>query len=85
MRESRLRDISTAISGHVALIEDHLTRGKASQLSFEHGLPKQVLHDPDAAAARQELLELSDELHALVAGSEGLILPFLSVRMLRRQ
>lgn len=77
----RIAELASIISANTAKIDDHLTANGFNEISFDENAGD-VLSGPGLAAARQAVLEATDELHALMLGPAGILTtPSVSARL----
>lgn len=62
-----MEELSAQISEQVSVIISAIGRLGTESPSFENGIPSVLLADKEAAAARQKVLAITDELHALLS------------------
>ena len=73
MAASRISKLSTLIAARTAEVDAYLTSKDLPTPSFDAHSPPQTLLDDRIAAARQDILEATDELNALMLGPAGLL------------
>lgn len=66
-----MQTLSQDIAEQVNALTDFINSVGLNEPSFEDGVPKQIFSDPSSADRRMRLLELTDELHALLLGAEA--------------
>ena len=76
MAPQRLGELSSIIAANTAKLEEIVTSEGLSYPSFDAALPSGLLKDEEAIAARQSILEATDELHALMLGPAGILTSF---------
>lgn len=82
MATSRISELALLIARYTTEVENDLMADGLPCPTFDVDQPPTLVHNPKIAAARQAILEATDELHALMLGPISLvILP--SVRQLR--
>lgn len=82
---TRTAELASIISANTAKIDAHLASHGIEPLSFEERGAGDVLSDPELGAARQAVLEATDELHALMLGPAGILTsPSVSTRVKTR-
>ncbi|KAL8669385.1 MAG: hypothetical protein Q9168_006021 [Polycauliona sp. 1 TL-2023] len=70
---SRTAELASIISANTAKIDAHIVTNGIDALSFEGTSAQDMLSDPAIRAARQAVLEATDELHALMLGPVGIL------------
>lgn len=81
MDRSNLKERATNICQTANLLSDELAQLRLSEPSFEQGLPAPLHSDaPDskASAAKEQLLQMLDELRALLTEPAHLLTPELA-------
>ena len=76
MAPQRLAELSSIIAANTAKLEEIIASQGLVYPSFEAALPSELLKDHQAIAARQSILEATDELHALMLGPAGILTSF---------
>lgn len=77
----RIAELASIITANTAKIDEHLTANGINEISFDENAGE-VLSGPELAAARQAVLEATDELHALMLGPAGILTtPSVSARL----
>lgn len=84
MATSRIAELASLISRNTAEVENRLLADGLPCPTFDADQPPTLVHNPKIAAARQAILEATDELHALMLGPISL-LTLSQVRQLFRQ
>ena len=79
MEASRITELSHNIASGVAEINAFLTSHDLPSPSFDPNTPPRLLMDRAVIGLRQQILEATEELHALMLGPVG-ILTNVSVR-----
>ena len=73
MTTTRIAQLSSLIAENTAIIDAYLALNGASTPSFDATSSSHALLDDKISAARQIVLEATDELHALVLGPIGIL------------
>ncbi|CAO1605807.1 hypothetical protein XANCAGTX0491_009313 [Xanthoria calcicola] len=68
----RIAELASIITANTAKIDEHFTANGINEISFDENAGE-VLSGPELAAARQAVLEATDELHALMLGPAGIL------------
>lgn len=85
MATSRIAELSSLIAHNTADVKNHLEADGLPCPTFDVDQPPMLVHNPKIAAARQAILEATDELHALMLGPMSLAtLPLVCQLRLRR-
>lgn len=76
---TRIKELSSVIASSTSSFDNYLSAQALPTPSFDPGTPPFLPLPPNVAEARQQILEATDELHALIAGPLGtLFTPYLS-------
>lgn len=73
MATSRIAELASLISRNTAEVENHLLADGLPCPTFDADQPPTLVHNPKIAAARQAILEATDELHALMLGPISIV------------
>lgn len=82
MATSRISELALVIARYTTEVENDLMADGLPCPTFGVDQPPTLVHNPKIAAARQAILEATDELHALMLGPISLVM-LPSVRQLR--
>lgn len=70
---TRIAHLASIIQANTAKIDDSLASRGLPTPSFDPDSPPGLLFEASVAAARQAILEATDELHALMLGPIGIL------------
>jgi hypothetical protein len=73
MNPLRIEDLSSRIATNVEAIKTHLQQNNLPEPSFDPSCPVTLLTGPEIQAARQAVIEATDELLALMLGPIGIL------------
>lgn len=73
MATSRIAELAWRIAHNATEVEKHLLADGLPCPTFDADQPPTLVHNPKIAAARQLILEATDELHALMLGPMTLV------------
>ena len=75
MTTSRISELATIIAASTAALDAAVAAQGLPSPSFSADSPPNLLSHQSIAPLRQRLLEATDELHALMLGPAGLLIP----------
>ena len=73
MAGSRIAELASLIANSTADIDTHLAAEGLPTPSFDADQPTHLLNDSKIATSRRNIIEATDELHALMLGPVGLL------------
>lgn len=73
MASSRIAELASLIAHSTAQINRHLAAEGRPTPSFDADQPTDLLNDSKLAASRRNIIEATDELHALMIGPVGIL------------
>ena len=82
MSRSRISELAGIISANTAEIDAYTAAEGLPSPSFDADNPPGLLLHPKVAALRQQMLEATDELHALMVGPVGILTPSVRTSLL---
>ena len=74
MARSRIAELASLIANSTADIDNHLAAKGLPTPSFNADQPTHLLDDSDLAISRRNIIEATDELHALMLGPVGILI-----------
>ncbi|MCJ1261072.1 hypothetical protein MMC22_000936 [Lobaria immixta] len=80
MAVSRISELASIIAAMTAEFDAHITAEGLPSPSFHPSSPPDLLLHPNIAAARQKILEATDELHALMLGPVGILTSSIQIK-----
>ena len=83
MGSSRISELAGIISVNTAKIDAYIAAEGLPYPSFDADSPPGLLLHPEVAALRQQTLDATDELHALILGPVGILTPSVRTSLLR--
>ena len=75
MAVSRITELASIIAAKTTEIDNYTIAERLPSPSFDADIPPDLLLTPTIAASRQAILEATDELHALMLGPAGILMP----------
>ena len=73
MSGSRIAELASLIANSTADIDSHLAAEGRPTPSFDADQPADLLNDSKFATSRRNIIEATDELHALMIGPVGIL------------
>lgn len=73
MAGSRIAELASIIANSTAHIDTHLAAEGLPKPSFDADQPTHLLNDSKLATSRRNIIEATDELHALMLGPVGIL------------
>ena len=73
MAASRIAELASLIAKSAANIDSHLAAKGHPTPSFDADQPAHLLNDSNLTTSRRNIIEATDELHALMLGPVGLL------------
>ena len=73
MARSRIAELASLIANRTADIDNHLAAKGLPTPSFDADQPTHLLNDSKLATSRRNIIEATDELHALMLGPVGIL------------
>ena len=78
MTASRISELAAIVAERTAEIDAYVAAENLPSPSFDPEFTPGVLLGPKIAASRQAILDATDELHALMLGPVGILVPNVS-------
>ena len=73
MAGSRIAELASLIASSTAHVDRHLVAEGHPTPSFDADQPSHLLNDSKLATSRRNIIEATDELHALMIGPVGIL------------